>query len=267
MKIKIILIASLMALIITAGAGLWWYYNIRGEDDSLSAVKARGVLVVGSDIPFGIMEFLDENNQPVGIDIDIVREIAKRLDVKLEIKDYAWDNLFSAVEKNELDLGISGITITPERQKNLLFSNPYFNGGQVIMVNSDDQTIKGVADLAGQRVGTQVGTTSYLEAKKYTAESDITTYLNFDKVDGSIAIVDDLRDHKFEVIIVDYNQALDMIKKYSGLKIVGVPFTKEEYGIVTKIGHNSLMNKINSILGDMERDGTTKSILSKWIKY
>lgn len=267
MKKKNTLLVIIAALALMAAAGTWlWYNNFKTTDDSLFNIKGKKVIKVGSNLPFGVMEFFDENNKPAGIDVDIAQEISSRLGVKMELSNYGWDELFAKTESGEIDLAISSITITPDRQKEVLFSDPYFNGGQVIVVRSDNQDIKGVIDLAGKKIAVQKDTTGYNEAKKYTSEDSIFAYLNFDSSEGGPNIADDLKIGKFDVIIVDYIQALNMIKNNSGLKIVGVPFTKENYGLITRIGNNSLMQKINYILQDMIEDGTINKIEAKWIK-
>ncbi len=269
MKKKILLLAVSAILVIAAAAGIWtWYENFRTADNSLANIEKKGTLIVGSDIPYGVMEFFDANNNPAGVDVDVAKEIASRLGVKLAFEDRGWDQLFSEVKNGEIDLAISSITITPERQKEVLFSDHYFHGGQVIVVRSDNQTIRGVANLAGQKIAVQKDTTGQDEARKYTAENAIFPYLSFDSSEGGgLNIVNDLKSGKFDVIIVDYIQALDMIKNNTGLKIVGVPFTKETYGIITKIGNDSLTQRINSILSDMEKDGTLEEIETKWVKF
>lgn len=259
-------ILATIVVIAIAAAGIWYQY-FRATDDSLANIKKKGVLVVGSDIPYGVMEFFDADNRPAGIDVDIATAIAANLGVKLEFNDYDWDQLFTKVKSGEVDLAISSITITPERQQEMLFSNSYFNGGQVIVARADEQDIKGILDLSDHKIATQKDTTGYTEAKKYVPESSIVTYLNFDSDDGKPDIINDLKAGKFDAIIVDYIQALDMIKKYPGVKIVGVPFTKEGYGVATKIGNNSLMKKVNSILRKLNNNGQLEEIEDKWTKF
>jgi len=246
--------------------GIWfWYNNYKTTDNSLRNVKSRGVLVVGSDIPYGVMEFFDENHKPVGIDVDIAKEIASRLGVRLEFNDYDWDTLLAKVKNNEVDLAISTITITPERQKEMLFSNSYFSGGQVIVVSNENQDIKGVNDLTDKKIAAQKNTTSYAEAKKYTSENLIYTYVDFDTVSDT-SIVKEFKDGKFDAIIVDYTQALIIIKNNADLKIVGIPFTREDYGIASKISNTSLITKINLILLEMEKNEVLEKIKTKWTK-
>ncbi|PKM91745.1 hypothetical protein CVU82_00880 [Candidatus Falkowbacteria bacterium HGW-Falkowbacteria-1] len=261
-KKKIFFVILLIIIVVATTMFLLWRRNL-DADNSLSNVKKRGVLVVGGDAPYGVMEFFNEDNEIDGIDVDIAREIASRLGVRLEFNDYDWDQLFLKVKNDEIDLAASSITITPERQKEMLFSTSYFNGGQVIVVRSGNQDIGGVNDLVGIKIAVQEGTTGYDEAKKYTQENLIFPYLNFD----DSGIINDLENEKFEAIIVDYVQALSMIKVYSGLKIVGTPFTREDYGLVTKIGNNTLMQEINSIILNMEKEGTLKKIEIKWSAF
>lgn len=249
-------------------AAAWsWYLDYTEADKSLSAIKKRGVLVVGSGMPYGVMEFFDGNNQPAGVDVDIAKEIASSLGVTLKFEDYDWDTLFLKIKTGEIDLAMSAITITPQRQKETLFSNPYFDGGQVIIVQSGNSSIGGINDLAGKKIAVQKDLTSYTEAVKYTSSEQIYTYPNFDSYPDGISIVVDLKTGKFDAIIVDYIQALNLIKNDSELKIIGVPFTQESYGIATKINNILLMKKINSILADMEKDGTLQAIKTKWTRY
>ena len=268
MKKNNIFWGSLAGLFLIVIMGGWFWQNNYGQKDgSLADIKKRGVLIVGSDVPYGVMESFDQNNKIVGIDVDIAQEIASRLGVNLEFNDYSWDQIFPFVKSGKIDLAMSSVTITPERQKEMLFSNDYFRGGQVIIVRNDNQEIRGVRDLSDKKIAVQEGTTGYNEAKKYTSKNLVITYSNFESSSSDEGIINDLRKSKFEAIIVDYIQALELIKKNADLKIVGVPFTQEGYGIVTKIGNNSLMEKINYILQKMDEDGTLKNIETKWTAF
>lgn len=268
MKKHYIISAFLVVLGTTIVAGaLFYYLNLKETDKSLFNVKQKGVLIVGSDIPYGRMELFDENDQPVGIDVDVAKELAKHLGVSLQFKDYSWDELFSKVKNGEIDLAISSITITPERRQDILFSNPYFNGGQVLVTLKENSDIEGVGSLSGKSVGVQEETTGSIEAQKYIASSSIFYYPSFDTLLDGSGILTDLRNKKFDAIIVDYVQALDLIKNNTDLKIVGIPFTKEEYGIATKIGNNLLIHEVDKILNEMVEDGHLQAIKTKWLRY
>lgn len=268
MKKHYIISAFLVVLGTTIIAGsLFYYLAVKEADKSLINIKKRGVLIVGSDIPYGRMEFFDQHNQPVGIDVDIAKELATHLGVSLQFKDYTWEELFSKVKSGEIDFAISSITITPERQQDMLFSDQYYSSGQVLVTLKDNFSIEGVGSLIGKTIGVKKDTTSSLEAQKYVSSSSIFYYPSFDVLPDGSNIVNDLKTKKFEVLMVDYIQALDLIKNNPDLKIVGVPFTKEEYGIATKIGNNLLMNEVNSSLKEMTDNNHLQAIKTKWLRY
>ena len=96
---KNIIIFVVVVFILAAILGAWWWQHQQNlssaVDSSLANVIKKGKLVVGSDIPYGVMEFIDKDGQPAGIDVDIAKEVASRLGVQLEFKDYDWNALFS----------------------------------------------------------------------------------------------------------------------------------------------------------------------------
>jgi|FLOH01.1.fsa_nt_gi glutamine transport system substrate-binding protein len=151
------------------------------SDNSLLNVRERGTLFVGTNIPYEPMEFLDANGEFVGIDIDVARNIASEMGLEIEFVNYEWDDLFVAIKNGEVDFAISSITITPERSEEMLFSIPYFNAGQVIIVNDDNQEIVVPEDLFEKKVGVQLETTSYDEAVKYAGEEYVFLYVDYDR--------------------------------------------------------------------------------------
>ncbi len=229
-------------------------------DRSLLDVQERGKLIVGSAIPYEPMEMFDENGEAIGLDIDIIREVASRLGVEIEIIDYDWDDLFTAVQSGEVDIGISSMTITAERSEVMLFSIPYFNGGQVIVTTDSNEDIKGPEDLAEKKVGAQEGTTCEDVAHEYAREGNVLTFGNAE------GLVTDLLNGDFDAFIVDYVSAVNRVKENPGIKIVGEPLTQEFYGMPTKMGNIALMDEINEILREMKREGRLKEIEDKWLK-
>ena len=125
---------------------------------SLSDIKEKGTLLVGVDIPYGVMEFYDASGKLAGIDMDIASEIASRIGVSMEVKTMPFSKLFDALKAGEVDVVISAVTITPERQKTMLFSVPYLNAGMSIAVRKDNQSIQSLEDLKDQKVGVLKGT-------------------------------------------------------------------------------------------------------------
>ncbi len=247
----------LVLLVITSGCT---GTQTQTGDLSLSVIKERGKLVVGADVPYGVMEFFDESGNPVGIDVDIAKEIISKIGVELEIKTMPFDDLFGAVKNEEVDVVISAITITPERQEEMLFSIPYFDGGLVVVVGSDNRDINVPEGLKDKKVGVLKGTTGEDFALGYIGPSLVTSHITNEEREQA------LLNGETDAIIIDYIAAIDLVKKHPSLEIVGGPLNQEFYGIATKIGNNALMDGINEILRELKRTGRIDEIKAKWMQ-
>jgi polar amino acid transport system substrate-binding protein len=264
MKKKVVFMVIVL-LMILGFLGYKYLVNNQSEekkevDFSLSKIKEKGKLVVFADVPYGVMEYFDESGNAVGIDVDIAKKIASTLGVQLEFKDHDFDTLFSSVKSGETDLIISSITITEERQKEMLFSTPYFNGGQIIVTKAESNKINSISDITDKKVGVQKDTTGNDLVKKYVPEKSMFSYINPGQM------VNALKKGKVDLIVMDYVAAMSIVKQDSSLKIIGEPLTQEFYGIVTKLGNNALMDEINNILREMKRDGSFQQIQNKYLK-
>lgn len=271
MEKKFIILLVIVIIIVALFA--WWQSTqpekekkVEEKESSLLDVKERGTLIVGADIPYGVMEFFDESGKVVGVDADIVKEIASQLGVVLEYKDYDWEPLFDAIKSGEIDFAASALTITPEREKEMRFSVPYFNGGQTIIIKADNNKIKLPDDLSDKKIGVQIETTGHYAIKKYTTDDKILTYDTYESEDPESGMLYDLKSGKSDAIVLDYIAAVTIVKDNPSLKIAGDPFTQEFYGFASKKGRDSLMNEVDRILRDMKRDGQLKEIQDKWTK-
>ncbi|MBD3202826.1 transporter substrate-binding domain-containing protein [Candidatus Woesearchaeota archaeon] len=229
-------------------------------DNSLINVKKRGKLIIGAIPDYPPMEYIDENGDHVGYDIDVVKEIASQLGVDSEIKQIMWGDLFNAVKSGEVDLIISSITITQERQQEMLFSVPYFDAGQTIVVQKNTKDISSPGDLKGKKIGVNAGTTCEKIALEYANNEDVIGYPGYDP------IINDLKNNEIDAMVTDLIGASNYVKNNPDLKLVGEPFTQEFYGIATKLGNNALMEEIDRILRNMKRSGKLKEIKNKWLK-
>ncbi len=225
-------------------------------DTSLSDVKEKGKLVVGADIPYGVMEFYEKSGKPSGIDIDIAKEIAARIGVSMEVKNMPFSKLFPAVQNRKVDVVISAVTITLERQKKMLFSAPYLDAGMSIAVRKDNVDIKSLENLKGKRVGVLKGTIGEDLVSK-SEFIDPSLVISYQKNDERIR---DLLDGKLDAIVVHF-----LLKDLLSLKIVGEPLSESYYGIVTNLNNSALMDEINKILRELKRSGKLREIKQKYI--
>ncbi|MBU0758364.1 MAG: ABC transporter substrate-binding protein [Nanoarchaeota archaeon] len=233
-------------------------------DSSLLDIKEKGTLIVGTDAPYGKMEFFDESGEIVGIDIDVTKKIADEIGVQLVVRDYEWDALFDAVKSGEIDIAVSSITVTPERSEEMLFSVPYFNGGQVIIVREENKEIRIKEGLKDMKIGVQTDTTGQYEAEKFSGS--VTAYDSYEipEENPRSGMIYDLTAGHLDAIILDYVAGIDVINLEPGLMIVGEPFTQEFYGIATKKDNLALISEINQVLGTMIWAGEIREISNKW---
>ncbi len=233
-----------------------WAEEGKPTGSSLSDIKERGKLVVGVDIPYGVMEFYDESGKPVGIDMEIAYEIASRIGVSMEVNTMPFSELFDALKDGEVDVLISAVTITPERQKTMLFSVPYLNAGMSIAIRKDNGDITSLENLKDKRVGVLKGTIGE-ELVLKSAYFDPSLVISYEKNDERLQ---DLSDGKLDAIVVHF-----LIKDLPSLKLVGEPLSESYYGVVTKLNNTALMDEIDKALRALKRSGKLDEIKRKYV--
>lgn len=259
---RLIIFAILISLLLI-GLGVGYYFirktSLAPKASEISEIQKRGKLIIGTEALYPPMEYFDENGNFAGIDIEIGKRIAKGLNVKAEFRHIPWDELFDSLLKGEVDVVISAVTILPQREEIMAFSRPYFNAGQVIVTKKEkiDQ-IKTVEDLREKPIGVQTQTTSEIEARKIS--ENVISYQNYQEAKEALS------KGEIEAIIIDYPAAIGMTKEDKSLVIVGKPFTQEFYGIATRKENVLLLEKINEILSEMQRNGELEEIIAKWLE-
>lgn len=250
-KIFALVLAAMMLALSLTGCG--------SSGTSLSDVQKAGKLVIATSPDFPPFEALD-NNEVVGIEIDLLNLICADLGVTLDIQQMDFDSVLPGVQTGKYDVGVSGISVTPEREKNVLFTNPYCLAAQAIVV-PEGSAIAGKADLDGKTVAVQTGTTaeSYCMSSGYTvnsyaANSDAKLALTTGKVDAWV--IDDLT-------------AADMVKVYNAehddqLVILSDAMTTEPYAFALAKGSEDLVDAINASLDKLIADGTVASLFEKY---
>ena len=117
----------------------------------LAGCQTKKTLVVGTEATFAPFEFTDDKNNIIGFDIDVINYVAKELGEKIEIKNTPFETLVESLGAKQVDIVIAGMTITEERAEKVLFSKPYYNAYQVIVVREGDTSINTVEDLADRK--------------------------------------------------------------------------------------------------------------------
>ncbi len=218
------------------------------------------VVRVGTNAEYQPFEFVDENGDIVGFDVDIVNAIAERAGFTVEWTNTKWDGIFVALANGEFDAVASAVTITEERKQSIDFSEPYFNAGQAIATNADNTTITGPESLtAGIKVGVQLGTTGDIWLTENT-DADVQRF------DENPLAVQALAAGDIDAVVGDSPTLADILKENPelNLKIVGEPFTDEFYGIAIQKGLTDLKASIDAGLAEIKADGTYDAIYAKY---
>lgn len=236
----------------------------------VDSIKKAGKIIMATNAEFPPYEYRS-NNEVVGIDVDIAKAIAEELGVELEIQDIEFDTVITSVKNGKVAMGLAGITVTPERAEEVDFSVSYATSTQYIIVKND-VTVNTVADLAGMKIGVQLGTTGdfvvsdeingyYDDDGNKTADgalentgATVVQYANASLAAAAISA------GKIDAVVVDKLPAELISSNYFGFKTVKFLYadgsdTEESYAICVAKGNDSLLEVINKVLADLKNNG------------
>lgn len=225
-----------------------------GEDSS----DKKETLLIGTEATYPPFSYRDDNNEITGYDVEVAREVANRIGMEPEFKAIEWKGLLSSLETERIDMVANQVTITDDRKEQFDFTSPYtYSGGQVI-VNENNNDIKGIDDLKGKTVGTTQGSNYAQAAEEAGAETKIYKGANQVLTDLSSGRNIDaaMNDRLFiltELPEQDYN-----------VKGVGETFNKTEMAFALPKGKDDLIEKINGALNEMKEDGTLEELSKKY---
>ena len=228
----------------------------------LTTVNA-GKLTMSTNAAFPPYEMTDDNGNYVGIDIEVAQAIADKLGLELQVDDMDFDAALLAAQSGKSDMVMAGVTVTEERQTVMDFSNTYATGIQVVIV-PEDSDIASIDDMTGKMIGVQRGTTGDLYCSASVedggfGEENVTPY------DNGLTAVQALMNGQVDCVVIDNAPAQEFVAANPGLKILDTEYANEEYAIGVAKGNTQLLDAINSILAEMEADGTTQAIIDKYI--
>ena len=234
-------------------------------EDSFEKIKEKGQVIMGLDDTFAPMGFRDENNEIVGFDVDLAKEVFKRNNLELILQPIDWTMKEAELNSGNIDMIWNGYTITAERMEKVAFSKPYLKNRQIIITLADSD-INSKADLEGKKVAAQAGSTA-VDAM-YTEPDIVATF------DGGEPILFDTNNEAFmdleagrsDAVVADEILARYYIKQRGPekYKILDEDFGEEEYGIGFRKQDKKLLEMVDNTLDEMRKDGTFDSIYNKW---
>ncbi len=230
-------------------------------EEPTAAPAEKQVVVVGTDATWPPFEMVNEQTKELeGFDIDLMNAIAEEAGFEIEWVNVGFDPLLAGMATGQYDVAISVITITDERKDNMLFSDPYYDAGQLVAVRVDSTDINGPDDLPGKTAGAQIGTTGAIEISKIEG-AELKTY---DDVGQAFM---DLINGQVDAVVADSPLVYEYVGKNADkIKAVGEPFTDEFYGIAVKKGAEDLLAQINEALKTVMDQGLIEELNDKWVK-
>ncbi|HML48650.1 MAG TPA: amino acid ABC transporter substrate-binding protein [Clostridia bacterium] len=234
------------------------------EDTSLDKILQKGELVLGLDDSFPPMGYRDENNEIVGFDIDLAREVCVRLGVELKLQPIDWAAKEMELNSGNIDCIWNGMSSTPERQESMACSMDYLNNKIVFLAK--DPAIKGREDLVGKRVAVQSG--SYAEEVLEQDAQYADFYKSLDEVlaypDYLTAIMD-MQNGNVEAVLIDLVVANYQMTQIGDDSLFTVDNLSDDlYCVGFRKDDVSLRDKVNEIFKEMAKDGKLDEISAKW---
>lgn len=229
-----------------------------GDADTWAEITRSGVWRIGTDATYPPFETVDTKlGEVVGFDIDLISAICAKYQLEPEFIITPFDGIVPGLTTNKYDAIISAFTITPPRARQVLFSDPYYDAGQMIAVPLEDTVTVGLDDLPGKRLGVQLGTTGERMAHRVSG-AEIFSYESI----GAAFL--DLENGRLDAVINDEPTSRIIIAQRKSAKLVGERLSAEQYGIAVRKTDSTLAMKINTALIILSEDGTIDSLKNKW---
>lgn len=249
------IVAMMMAAVLCLAA-----FTACGSEDS----SDREVLVVGTNAEFPPFEYIGDDGEPDGFDIALIKAIADKMDMDVEISNMEFGSLVGAVG-TKIDVAIAGMTVDEERKQSVDFSDTYYEAVQYVIVPAGS-TIARAEDLKNKTIGVQMGTTGMFIAEDIAKEAPDTEVKNYNK---GVDAVNDLVNGRVDLVIIDKNPAEVFASQYEG-KVVALDgaafeFEPEFYAIALPKG-SDMVEKVNEALAELKADGTFDKLVEQYIQ-
>lgn len=217
-------------------------------------------ITVATDATFPPFETVDESTKELtGFDVELMNAIAEKAGFEIEWANTPFDSVVAGVSECQYDMAIAAITITEDRMESMLFSDPYVDAGQIVVVRKDETEIIGKDDLGDKILAAQLGTTGEIEAQAIGGSE----YKPYDTYDLAML---DLINGQVDAVIADKPTADAFVSQYSDdLMTVGEAFTEEKYGIAICMDNTDLQATVNEALGTLKEEGVVDQLIAKWL--
>lgn len=227
------------------------------------SATAAETLRFATEASYPPFESIDANNQIVGFDVDLANALCKEIDATCTFSNQAFDSLIPGLKFRRFDVVMAGMDITPERQKQVLFTNPYYDNSALFVGQKGKNA--DIASLKGKKVGVQNGTTHQKFITDKHPEIKTSPYDSYQNAKL------DLQSGRIDAVFGDTAVVTEWLKDGSNLAPVGDKVTDKDYfgtglGIAVRQGNTELQTKLNAALAKLKQDGTYQAIYDKWFQ-
>jgi arginine transport system substrate-binding protein len=228
----------------------------------------NNVVSFATEATYPPFEFLDNKGQMQGFDIDIIKAICQKMQVQCKFTNQAFDSLIPSLQLGKFDAVFGAMDITPERQKQVDFTQPYYvNTASIVVPKAESSTLK-PDNLQGKTIGVQAGTTmqSYLQ-KKYGNSVKVNTYAS------EQAAFLDLTTGRIDAVMGDTPLIVKWLQQHTkDYMLIGEPIRDENYfgkgyGIAVRKGNQELLNKLNAAIEAIKNDGTQQRLINQYFSF
>ena len=228
------------------------------QPQSCMADIQKNGLTVGTSPDYPPFESLNDKNQIVGLDIDLINAIGKKMGVKVNVVGQSFDGLIPALIAKKVDVIAAGMTVSEERKKAVNFTLPYDNSENVIMARKENLTYSSAAKLAGKSVGVQLGTVQEKLAQGIKG-ANVKAFNLY--TDAAVA----LQTRQIDSMILDRVVAEQFAKTYPDLKITGT-MSKTAKALAIRKDCTDLQSRMNAAIIQLRKSGELAAITKKWLK-
>ena len=231
------------------------------KSEGLDRIRDAGVLRIAIDPSFAPFEFVNGENELVGYDVDLALEIADALGVKAQFVTTGYDALFDALTVRRADIIISALYPDPNRSQTFVYSTPYFNAGDVLVVA--DHAITSWQSLGGKRIACIFGTTGHMTALEW--QKTISPPPVVVAASSPLTLTNALSAGDLDAVLLDHVAALNSTQNMAGVQILPEMITDEPYVVASRIEDKALVEAIDVILGQLKNNGILLHFTDLWI--
>lgn len=254
--IAVLLIVALAFSLAACGGG--------DSEENTSGDSEKVTYKVGTEPTFPPFDTTDEEQNIVGLDMDLIKAIGEDQGFEVTFENLTFDGLVPALKAGNIDIIAAGMNKDdPERQKQVDFSDAYYESKLMVAVTEDNNTIKSVDDLTpDMKVAAQTGTTGATKTQELADERKIAEAVILDGLDTAMM---QLLNGDVQAVINDKPVTEAYMKKQPDkIKMVGEPLNAENYGFAVQKGNTELLEKINAGLANIKEDGTFDKLVDEW---